>query len=381
MKKILTILMALTLSLTCLFAVGISASAAEETKVNTNLPTLSSDLLALFKKTCPFCSADIEDEMSSVDTSKITDIESIKFGCPECKKEINVGNILVNGIKDFAKKDFPDLNDDQLQRIFNVMLYGKCPDCGEQILKEGQNLVLSLVDSSDEHETESVAFDSLECSKCGFKGANDPALKANIEKLSNDFTQALFQQLLPELSGWADEMLKKSKEAKIYLISAAEAKNLKNVTERYDLSNIAGTGQFAANGVCFFDFQATQNDETRIFHISSEDFDLLDSFWDNKDGYSMSLVKGANDDYSIYFYPTEGYVAEDNELTTEGPTVNVPVDEGEVPADDGSIAGTNTESSNNPKTGDNIKTIVAVAALAGVSAAGIVLFRKRKESN
>ena len=95
----------------------------------------------------------------------------------------------------------------------------------------------------------------------------------------------------------------------------------------------------------------------------------------------MSLVKGANDDYSIYFYPTEGYVAEDNEPTTEGPTVNVPVDEGEVPADDGSIAGTNTESSNNPKTGDNIKTIVAVAALAGVSAAGIVLFRKRKENN
>lgn len=381
MKKFLTILMALTLSLTCLFAVGINASAAEETKVNTNLPTLSSDLLALFKKTCPFCSADIEDEMSSVDTSKITDIESIKFGCPECKKEINVGNILVNGIKDFAKKDFPDLNDDQLQRIFNVMLYGKCPDCGEQILKEGQNLVLSLVDSSDEHETESVAFDSLECSKCGFKGANDPALKANIEKLSDDFAQALLLMLFPEMSGWVDEMLGKSKEAKIYLISAAEAKTLKNVTEKYDLSNIAGTGQFAANGVCFFDFQATQNDETRIFHISSEDFDLLDSFWDNKDGYSMSLVKGANDDYSIYFYPTEGYVAEDNEPTTEGPTVNVPVDEGEAPTDDGSIAGTNTESSNNPKTGDNIKTIVAVAALAGVSAAGIVLFRKRKESN
>ena len=84
MKKILTILMALTLSLTCLFAVGISASAAEETKVNTNLPTLSSDLLALFKKTCPFCSADIEDEMSSVDTSKVTDIEAIKFNCPDC---------------------------------------------------------------------------------------------------------------------------------------------------------------------------------------------------------------------------------------------------------------------------------------------------------
>ena len=381
MKKFLTILMALTLSLTCLFAVGISASAAEETKVNTNLPTLSSDLLALFKKTCPFCSADIEDEISSVDTSKVTDIEAIKFNCPDCAKEINVGNIILNSMKDFAKKDFPDLNDDQIQRIFNVMLYGKCPDCGEQILKEGQSLVLSLVDSSDEHETESVAFDSLECSKCGFKGANDPALKANIEKLSDDFTQALFQQLFPELSGWVDEMLGKSKEAKIYLISAAEAKNLKNVTEKYDLSQVSGLGKFSTNGESFFHFQATQNDEARIFHVSGEDFDLLGTFWNNANAYSISIIKGENDDYSIYFYPTEGYVAEGNETTTEGPTVNVPVDEGEVPTDDGSIAGTNTESSNNPKTGDNIKTIVAVAALAGVSAAGIVLFRKRKENN
>ena len=381
MKKFLTILMALTLSLTCLFAVGISASAAEETKVNTNLPTLSSDLLALFKKTCPFCSADIEDEMSSVDTSKVTDIEAIKFNCPDCAKEINVGNIILNSMKDFAKKDFPDLNDDQIQRIFNVMLYGKCPDCGEQILKEGQSLVLSLVDSSDEHETESVAFDSLECSKCGFKGANDPALKANIEKLSDDFTQALFQQLFPELSGWVDEMLGKSKEAKIYLISAAEAKNLKNVTEKYDLSQVSGLGKFSTNGESFFHFQATQNDEARIFHVSGEDFDLLGTFWNNANAYSISIIKGENDDYSIYFYPTEGYVSEGNETTTEGPTVNVPVDEGEVPTDDGSIAGTNTESSNNPKTGDNIKTIVAVAALAGVSAAGIVLFRKRKENN
>lgn len=381
MKKILTILMALTLSLTCLFAVGISASAAEETKVNPNLPTLSSDLLALFKKTCPFCSADIEDEMSSVDTSKVTDIEAIKFNCPDCAKEINVGNIILNSMKDFAKKDFPDLNDDQLQRMFNIMFYGKCPDCGEQILKEGQNFVLSLVDDSDEHEENTVDFDSLECSKCGFKGANDPALKANIEKLSTDFTQALFQQLLPELSGWADEMLGKSKEAKIYLISAAEAKNLKNVTEKYDLSQVSGLGKFSTNGESFFHFQATQNDEARIFHVSGEDFDLLGTFWNNANAYSISIIKGENDDYSIYFYPTEGYVAEDNETTTEGPTVNVPVDEGEVPTDDGSIAGTNTESSNNPKTGDNIKTIVAVAALAGVSAAGIVLFRKRKENN
>ena len=381
MKKILTILMALTLSLTCLFAVGISASAAEETKVNPNLPTLSSDLLALFKKTCPFCSADIDDEMSSVDTSKVTDIEDIKFNCPDCAKEINVGNIILNSMKDFAKKDFPDLNDDQLQRMFNIMFYGKCPECGEQILKEGQNFVLSLVDDSDEHEENTVDFDSLECSKCGFKGANDPALKANIEKLSTDFTQALFQQLLPELSGWADEMLGKSKEAKIYLISAAEAKNLKNVTEKYDLSQVSGLGKFSTNGESFFHFQATQNDEARIFHVSGEDFDLLGTFWNNANAYSISIIKGENDDYSIYFYPTEGYVAEDNETTTEGPTVNVPVDEGEVPTDDGSIAGTNTESSNNPKTGDNIKTIVAVAALAGVSAAGIVLFRKRKENN
>lgn len=354
MKKVIAILSAMIIVLSCLSTMIISASATDinvGSKTDTSeVPELSKELASLLLGECPFCKANIESSLNAADID-LDELENAKIICPECEQEIECGKIISNDLKRFIEETFPEYTDEQIERIYNLMFCGKCPDCGEKILEEG----LTIGDSSSDENT--IKIDSLECRNCGFKGSEDIALQEDVDKVANNLATAMFNLFFPGISSDVEDSLNAaSKKAKVFIVSETEAKTLENVIEIVDLTD--GTecsrGQIVNSYV--FSYYKPDSGSSVSYVVSEEDYALLDSIWSNISDYTIAVVDNQDDTRSLYFYKSE---------------VNTPNENTTIRDEESPIS---------PKTGDSTALAASIVMLSSLSAIGLCALKKKNEN-